>query len=148
VARYTTTRRLPYAPEQVFALVADVERYPEFIPWITSLRTWNAKGEANGPGSVDAEASVGFSFLRERFATRVTRDPEAKVIDVGLLSGPFRKLANQWRFVPDGEGTRVEFVIDFEFRARLLDALLRANFDRAVNRLIVCFEARAAQLYG
>ncbi len=146
--KYTVTRRLGYTPDQLFALVGDVERYPDFIPWVTHMRTWNAKVEADGASSVDAEAGVGFSFLRERFATRVRRDPAARAIDVSLLSGPFRKLENRWRFTPDGEGTRVEFLIDFAFRLPFLDAILNANFDKAVNRLIACFEARAAALYG
>lgn len=131
----------------MFELVGDVEKYPEFIPWITYLRTWNAR-EEGGVRLSDAEAGVGFSFLRERFSTSVRRDPAAKTIDVGLLSGPFRKLENRWRFSPDpAGGTRIDFVIDFEFKVRLLDAVLRANFDKAVNRLIACFEDRARQLY-
>lgn len=149
MARHTVSRRLPYTPQQLFALVGDVERYPEFVPWVTHMRTWNAQVLPDQVTSVDAEAAVGFSFLRERFATRVRRDPVKGLIEVGLLSGPFRKLENRWRFTaePDG-GTRIDFLIDFEFRVRLLDALLRANFDRAVNRLIECFEARARELYG
>lgn len=148
MARHAVTRVLPYTPEQLFDLVGDVERYPEFVPWVTHMRVWNARAEPDGASSVDAEAGVGFSFLRERFATRVRRDPAAGTIDVSLLSGPFRKLENQWRFTPEGEGTRIAFAIDFEFKVRLLDALLQANFDRAVRKLISCFEARARVLYG
>ncbi len=149
MARYTVVRRLPYSPEQLFELVGDVEKYPEFVPWVTHMRTWNLRAESGGASSVDAEAGVGFSFLRERFATKVRRDPVARTIDVSLISGPFRKLQNEWRFSPDGEGgTRIDFLIDFEFRVRLLDGLLRANFDRAVGKLIACFEARARALYG
>lgn len=148
MARYTVTRRLAYTPDELFNLVGDVERYPEFIPWVTHMRTWNARAEVDGTTSVDAEAGVGFSFLKERFATRVKRDPGTRSIDVSLLSGPFRKLENRWRFTPEGEGTRIDFLIDFAFRLPFLDAILRANFDKAVNRLIACFEARAATLYG
>lgn len=134
---------LPYSPDQLFRLVGDVARYPDFVPWITSMRTWNPTAR-----SVDAEAGVGFAFLRERFATRVTRDAERRQIDVSLLSGPFRRLENRWRFVAEGEGTRVLFDIDFQFRSRLLDALLAANFSHAVERLMGCFEAEARRLYG
>lgn len=139
---------LPYTPDQLFGLVGDVARYPEFVPWITSMRTWNARGAGEGVDSVDAEAGVGFSFLRERFATRVRRDAGARQIDVNLLSGPFRKLTNRWRFLEDPEGTRIEFDIDFQFKSRLLEGLLASNFHHAVGRLMGCFEDRARALYG
>jgi coenzyme Q-binding protein COQ10 len=139
---------LPYSPDQLFALVGDVARYPEFVPWITSMRTWNARDEAPGVTALDAEAGVGFSFLRETFATRVRRDANAQRIDVSLLHGPFRKLANRWRFEANPAGTFLTFDIDFEFKSRLLDMMLAANFERAVNKLIGCFEARAAALYA
>ena len=101
-----------------------------------------------GVEAVDAEAGVGFSFLKERFSTRVRRDPTNSRIDVSLLSGPFKHLANRWEFYPAEVGTRVEFDIDFQFKSRLLEALLAANFGRAVDRLMECFEARAKALYG
>ncbi len=138
---------LPYTPDQLFELVGDVEAYPKFVPWITGMRTWN--GRVDGPVStVDAEAQVGFSFLREKFATRVRRDKDARSIDVSLLYGPFKRLSNGWRFMPEGDATRVEFVIEFAFKSALLDAMLAANVDRAAGKLIACFEARAQQLHG
>jgi len=119
------------------------------VPWITGMRTWNARELEPGVDSVDAEAKVGFSFLKERFSTRVTRDAGQRQIDVGLLAGPFRRLENRWRFEDDGAGaTRVVFDIDFQFKSRLLDRLLAANFAHAVERLMACFEARAERLYG
>ena len=142
------SRVLPYTPDQLFALVGDVDRYPEFVPWISSMRTWNARTLADGVETVDAEAGVGFSFLRERFATRVRRDRAERQIDVSLLSGPFRKLNNTWRFLDDEGGTRVEFDIDFQFKSRLLEGLLAANFHHAVEKLMGCFEDRAKALYG
>lgn len=146
--RHQVTKVLPYTPEQLRALVGDVERYPEFVPWISAMRTWNARDLGEGVDTLDAEAGVGFSFLKERFATRVRRDSANQQIEVNLLSGPFRKLANRWRFFPDTGGTRVEFDIDFEFKSRLLDGLLKANFHHAVDRLMTCFEDRARALYG
>ena len=139
---------LPYTPDQLFALVGDVERYPEFVPWITSMRTWNARELGQGADSLDAEAGVGFSFLKERFATRVRRDSAERRIDVTLLSGPFRRLTNTWRFLEDEAGGRIEFDIDFQFKSRLLEGLLAANFHHAVERLMTCFEDRARTLYG
>ncbi|HQR89426.1 MAG: ubiquinone-binding protein [Caulobacter sp. 12-67-6] len=145
--RHVVTRVLPYSPEQLFALVGDVEAYPSFVPWITGMRTWNARQDGS-ISLVDAEAQVGFSFLKERFATRVRRDAEHLTVDVSLLYGPFKRLSNQWRFTPNSAGTSVEFVIDFAFKSRMLDALLAANLDRAADKLIACFEARARQIHG
>ncbi|MFC3070046.1 type II toxin-antitoxin system RatA family toxin [Phenylobacterium soli] len=140
---------LPYTPDQLFRLVGDVAAYPEFVPWLTSMRTWNQRHLSEGVEAVDAEAGVGFAFLKERFATRVRRDAQNRQIDVSLLSGPFRKLENRWRFLDAGHGcTRVEFDIDFQFKSRLLEALLTANFSHAVDRLMSCFEDRAKSLYG
>ncbi|MDQ0463071.1 coenzyme Q-binding protein COQ10 [Caulobacter ginsengisoli] len=146
--RHELTRILPYRPEQLFELVGDVEQYPKFVPWISALRVWNRRETAPGITSLDAEASVGFSFLRERFSTRVVRDANTRTITVSLLSGPFRKLHNRWRFEEHPTGTAVHFEIDFEFKIRMLDRLLDANFDHAVNRLIGCFDERARALYG
>ena len=147
--KHHVSKLLPYAPDQLLDLVGDVNAYPEFVPWITSMRTWNARDLGEGVAAVDAEAGVGFSFLKERFATRVRRDAIGKQIDVNLLSGPFKRLINRWRFLDAGHGaTRVEFDIDFQFKSRLLDALLTANFATAVEKLMACFEARAAALYG
>ena len=146
--RHQVTRTLPYTPDQLFALVGDVDAYPQFVPWIVGMRTWNGRTDSQGVSWTDAEAKVGFSFLRETFSTRVRRDPAGRQIDVGLISGPFKALRNQWRFEPEGEGTRVVFDIDFEFKSKMLGALLASNFSHAVDKLMVCFEARAKALYG
>jgi len=147
--RHALTKVLPYAPDQLFALVGDVDRYPEFVPWLTTMRTWNAHEIEPGVNCVDAEAGVGFSFLRETFATRVIRDANARHIGVNLIRGPFRALKNDWRFNPaEGGGTEIAFSIEFEFKSRLLDAFLAANMDRAIDKLIACFEGRAKALYG
>lgn len=146
--RHQVSRSLPYTPDQLFRLVGDVARYPQFVPWITSMRTWNAREISATENALDAEAGVGFAFLKERFSTRVRRDAAQRLISVSLISGPFRRLENRWRFVDDGQGTRVEFEIDFEFKSRLLEGLLSANFAHAVNRLMSCFEDEARRLYG
>ena len=145
--RHHVSKLLPYTPDQLFALVGDVAAYPDFVPWITSMRTWNARTLGAGIEALDAEAGIGFSFLKERFSTRVRRDTLGRKIEVGLLSGPFKTLANRWEFFADPAGTRVEFDIDFQFKSRLLEALLTANFAHAVDRLMECFEARAKALY-
>ena len=146
--RYHIEKVLPYSPDQLFRLVGDVDAYPDFVPWIQSMRTWNARLDGEGVSLVDAQAGVGFSFLKEKFSTRVRRDANARQIDVQLLSGPFKHLANRWRFVEaDGGGTKIEFDIDFEFKSRLLSGMLAANFHHAVDKLMACFEGRAKSLY-
>ena len=142
------TKILPYRPDQLFDLIADVEAYPQFLPWVSSLRAWNRTEAKDGVRSLDAEARVGFAIVRETFATRVTLDERERTIEVGLLYGPFRRLRNLWRFTPEGQGTRVDFEIDFEFKSRLLDTILAANARHAADRLIGCFEGRAKRLYG
>jgi coenzyme Q-binding protein COQ10 len=146
--RHAVVRILPYSPAQLLDMVGDVRAYPEFVPWITSMRVWNERTDAQGETLLDAEAAVGFSFLRERFSTRVRKDPAAGEITVSLLHGPFRRLLNRWRFHEDPKGTRIDFEIDFEFKSILLQTLLAANFHHAVDRLIGCFEDRARALYG
>ena len=148
MARYHVTRTLPYSPDQVFALVGDVEAYPQFVPWITAMQVGPAQAEADGVSVVDAKASIGFSFLTEAFSTRVLREAPRRTITVSLISGPFRRLENVWTFRPHRVGCEVVFDIDFQFKAKMLDLLLKANFGFAVDKLIACFEARARSLYG
>ena len=146
--RYHIEKILPYTPDQLFQLVGNVDAYPEFVPWIQSMRTWNARSEGEGVSLVDAQAGVGFAFLKEKFSTRVRRDAATRQVDVPLLSGPFKHLANRWRFIENDGGTKIEFDIDFEFKSRLLSGMLAANFHHAVDKLMSCFEARAQTLYG
>ena len=148
MAVHRVTRVLPYKPQQLAELVADVRAYPDFVKWVTSMRTWNPREEAPGVSLIDAEASVGFSFLKERFSTWVRHDRNLPRVEVGLLRGPFRNLKNRWDFHPDPAGTRLEFMIDFAFRSPILNAMLQANFDLAVGKLIASFEAEAKRRYG
>ncbi|HEY0052283.1 MAG TPA: SRPBCC family protein [Caulobacteraceae bacterium] len=148
MARHALKRVLPYTPEQLFDLVGDVEAYPDFVPWITLMRVANRRTEGEGVSVLDAVAGVGFSFLNERFATRVKRNRPDLQIDVSLLNGPFKRLQNRWTFRSHPQGAEIDFLIDFEFKSKILDMMLHANFDRAVAKLITCFEARAKALYG
>jgi len=145
---HSRKRYSPYTPEQLFALVGDVERYPQFLPWLSSLRTWNPRFESEGVELLDAEAEVRFAVIREKFSSRVRRDRPAMTIDVNLISGPFRKLQNQWRFRPHPGGSELTFDIDFEFGSRFLEGMFAANFPKAVVSIIKRFEARATELYG
>jgi len=141
--RHHVIRVLPYSPQLLFSLVGDVERYPEFVPWCQSMRVWNRRPPVDGIDQLDAEAGVAFSFLREKFATRVRRDSQLMTIEVSLLYGPFRRLQNRWQFDHAPGGCEVRFDIDFEFKTPMLDRILAANFEPAVSRLMACFEARA-----
>jgi coenzyme Q-binding protein COQ10 len=141
--RHHVSRILPYSPDQLFDLVGDVARYPEFVPWITAMRVDPTRNLGEGRSTLFAEAGVGFSFLKEQFGTNVMRDSAGRKIEVTLVSGPFKRLHNVW-----ASGCEVVFDIDFEFKAKVLDLLLKANFGLAVDRLIACFESRARALYG
>ena len=137
------TRILPYTPEQVFDLVADVERYPEFLPWCLACRIRNRESET----SFTADLVVGFKMVREQFTSKVTLD-RARSILVEYLQGPFEHLRNEWKFSAAPEGTKVEFFLSFEFRSRLLQSLIGMLFEEAVRRMVGAFEGRAARLYG
>jgi coenzyme Q-binding protein COQ10 len=146
--RHTLTRRLPYRPDQLFDLVGAVELYPDFVPWVSDMTVTNRRSAEAGVTLLDARAQVGFSIIHESFSTRVRLDAPSLAVDADLISGPFRRLETQWRFREMGAGAELSFMIDFEFGSRLLQALLAANFERAVAKLIGCFEQRAKSLYG
>ena len=146
--KHTETKVLPYRPDDLFRLVGDVDHYPQFVPWVSAMRTWNSVTIEPGVTQVDAEAEVRFAIVRERFATRVRRDANRRQIDVDLLYGPFKSLHNRWRFEDHPCGTKVEFLIEFAFKSRLLEKLLAANAHLAATRIMGCFEQRAKALYA
>lgn len=137
------TRVLPYTPEQMFALVADVERYPEFLPWCLACRIRSRESE----DAFTADLQVGFKMVREQFTSRVTLD-KPSMITVNYLRGPFEHLTNEWKFRAVPEGTAVDFYLTFEFKSRLLQTLIGVLFEEAVHRMVSAFEARAAKLYA
>lgn len=139
---HSEARTLPYAAEQMFALVADVGRYPEFLPWCLGARIRERR-----PDRILAELEIGFRLLRERFLSRVTLDPPCR-IDVSYEDGPFEYLNSRWTFTPVAGGVRVDFFVDFEFRSRLLQKLMGVVFGEAVRRMVGAFEKRARDLYG
>ena len=140
--RFTEHRLLPYTPEQLYHLVADVENYPAFLPWCLSVRITDSSDD-----ELRAEMVVGFKLLRERFTSRVQFTP-GRQIDVEYVDGPFRYLRNRWQFGPAPNGCKLDFDIDFEFRSRLLRKVMGPLFDEAVRRMIGAFEARARNCYG
>ncbi len=136
-------RIVPHKPQQMYALVADVEKYPEFLPWCADLKITSRKGNI-----IEANTSVGFKALRESFQSRVTLLPDDSRIEVEYLNGPFRYLNNHWVFHKHAKGCEIEFYIDFEFRSKMLQLLMGALFNEAVRIMVRSFEARARHLYG
>jgi coenzyme Q-binding protein COQ10 len=156
MSKYTETRFLPYAPAQLFELVAAVDRYPEFLPWCLAARILSAENLRGAPhkGLMVAELVIGFRMIRERYTSRVTLQPPQR-IDVTCVEGPFRYLNNRWIFepvAPSAErpvgGTMLTFHIEFEFRSTLLQSLIGGLFNEAVRRMVAAFESRAKQLYS
>jgi len=132
----------------MFDLVADSEKYPEFLPLCVGMKTRSRGDDANGDEIVLAEMEVGYKALHERFVTRNTLDRKALKITVEYVEGPFSRLRNIWRFVPEGEGCKVEFYIDYEFKSRLLAVLMGSMFDAVFRTFASAFEARAEKIYG
>ena len=141
--RHSEDRYLPYTPEQLFDLVADVGRYDEFLPWVVAVRV-----RSSSESETVADLVVGFGAFKERFTSRVHKT-RPTLICVDYIEGPLKYLHNEWRFerAADG-GTDVHFSVDFAFRSRLFESLAGAMFDRALRRMISAFEQRAAALYG
>jgi coenzyme Q-binding protein COQ10 len=144
-------RVLPYTPEQLYELVRDVERYPEFLPWCQALRV--RRREPAGDGElVLADMVIGFKVFRERFTSRVLATPatpgRAPRIDVAYTEGPFKFLNNHWVFNALPEGTEIDFFVDFEFNSRILEKAIGLVFNEAVQKMVNAFEARARQVYG
>lgn len=129
----------------MFEVVADVERYPQFLPWVVALRVLSRE-RVKDREIVTAEMAVGYGALRETYTSRVILDAGARGIDVAQTSGPFKQLENHWRFTPDGAGCRVEFSLAFEFRNRLLNAVAGAAFGKVYIKMADAFEARAKAL--
>ena len=140
--RHSETRRLPYTPQQMFDLVAEVGRYAEFLPWVTAIRV-----RSDSATEMVADMIVGFKGLRETFTSKVEKTCPAH-IHVDYLDGPLRYLRNDWRFAPEGQGCAVDFTVDFQFKNRVFEALAGQVFGTALRRMIGAFEARAAALYG
>ena len=140
--QHRETRHLPYTPEQMFDLVADVARYPEFLPWVSAMRV-----RRDTPTETVADMIVGFKGLRETFTSRVEKS-RAEAIRVEYVDGPLKYLRNEWRFRPDAEGCAVDFLVDFAFKNRVFEMLAGQVFGQALRRMIGAFETRADTLYG
>ena len=140
--RHSETRFLPYSPEQLFDLVADVARYDEFLPWVVAVRV-----RSSSEAETVADLVVGFNAFKERFTSKVVKEKPGRIV-VDYVEGPLKYLHNEWRFEPADGGTNVGFSVDFAFKSRIFEALAGQMFDRALRRMISAFEQRAAALYG
>lgn len=135
-------RFVPYRPEEMYRLVAEVERYPEFLPWCVGARI-----RKRTQTEIVADLMIGYKMVRETFTSRVRLSPPDR-IDVRYEDGPFRYLNNHWVFEPADGGCTIDFYVDFEFKSRMLQKIVSVIFNEAVRRMVGAFEARAHALYG
>ena len=141
--RHSETRHLPYTPDQMYDLVADVGSYGQFLPWVSAVRI-----RSNSETEMVADLMVGFKALREKFTSKVSKQRPAE-IHVDYIDGPLKYLHTDWKFASDGQGGAVvDFSIEFEFKSRLFEMVAGQVFDRALRMMIGAFEERAAKLYA
>lgn len=139
---HAETKTLPHTQEQMFDLVADIERYPQFLPWCLEANIWKQEGNV-----VYADLVIGYKMFRERFTSKVTLEKPGH-IHVEYLKGPLKYLSNHWRFLPDNTGSCViDFFVDFEFKNPIFQKVMGVFFNEAVKRMVAAFEARADALY-
>ena len=147
--QFSTKRRVQHSAADMFDLVADVERYPEFVPLCRSLQVRKRSEEDDGRTVIIADMTVAYKLISERFTSRVTLDRPKLQILVEYLEGPFRKMNNRWHFAGVSEqACDVEFFIAYEFRSRTLGVLMGAMFETAFRRFSAAFEQRADRVYG
>ena len=147
--QFETRRPVPHSPDEMYALVADVERYPEFVPLCQALKIRQRTPRPDGTEVVVADMTVSFKLVRESFTSQVTLDRPNLKIQVEYLRGPFKNLENRWTFEPKGEDAcDVGFYLAYEFKSRMLAVLMGTMFDTAFARFAAAFEKRADVIYG
>ncbi|MBF0164434.1 MAG: type II toxin-antitoxin system RatA family toxin [Magnetococcales bacterium] len=139
--RIRISETVPFAPEQMYGLVVDVERYPDFLPWCAATRVWDRT-----PTQFMAEMTVSFKGIRETFRTLDIIDP-GKRIEINLRDGPFKYLVSTWAFAPAPKGAQVDFFIDFSFQSRMKEMIMGPVFSEASRRMLDAFKSRAAVVY-
>lgn len=145
---HSETRQMPYSAQQMFDLVADVEKYPEFLPWNAAARIRSQTAQPDGSEVMEADLVISFKVFREKFASRVTLWPDQMKIDTEYLDGPFKYMISNWKFTDNADGCAVDFHVDFEFRNRILQSAAGLFFYEAMQRIVRAFERRAHTLYG
>jgi coenzyme Q-binding protein COQ10 len=147
--RFSNKRRVLHTADQMFDLVADVERYPEFVPLCHALKVRQRNAKPDGLEVIVADMTVSFKLVKETFTSRVTLDRAGRKIHVEYVNGPFSALENRWTFEPkEGNACDVTFFIAYEFKSRMLAMLMGTMFDTAFARLSAAFEKRADAIYG
>ncbi|MEO0503891.1 MAG: type II toxin-antitoxin system RatA family toxin [Pseudomonadota bacterium] len=144
---HSETRFLPYTPQQMYDLVADVASYPQFLPWCAAARVRKVTPEADHQ-VMEADLVISFKVFRERFGSCVVLYPDAHKIDTEYLDGPFRHMKSNWAFSEAEGGCNVSFFVDFEFRNAILQGIIGVVFNEAMQRIVRAFERRAAALHG
>lgn len=147
MASHSETRKLPYTSQQMYDLVADIESYPQFLPWCAAARI-RQRIPAVDHEVTEADLVISFKVFRERFGSRVTLWPGERKIETAYLDGPFRHMESVWRFEEVEGGCNIHFNVDFEFRNRVLQGVIGVVFNDAMQRIVRAFERRAASLYG
>jgi coenzyme Q-binding protein COQ10 len=149
VPQFANKRRVLHSAAEMFDLVADVERYPEFVPLCKALKVRQRTPKPDGTEIIVADMTVSFKVVREAFTSRVTLDRPSRKILVEYLQGPFSKLENRWSFEPQSDSScDVSFFISYEFKSRMVAMLMGTMFDTAFQRLAAAFEKRADAIYG
>ncbi|ADE38453.1 type II toxin-antitoxin system RatA family toxin [Candidatus Puniceispirillum marinum] len=136
-------RVVSHTPEQLYALVLDVQKYPQFLPWCLAARV-----KSQTEHELAADLIIGFNMFRETFTSYVEFDADTLEINVRYAEGPFKHLTNNWRFLPHEDGCEIDFYVDFEFNSRLLQSVIETLFTEAVRRMVRAFESRADELYS
>ena len=145
--RHSETKPLPYSAQQMYDLVADVGKYPEFLPWCAAARI-RSREDRGDHEVMEADLVISFKVFRERFGSRVTLWPQDMRIETEYLDGPFRYMKSDWSFKDTDTGCDVSFFVDFEFKNAVLQGIIGVVFNEAMQRIVRAFESRAAQLYG
>ncbi len=144
---HSETRFLPYSPQQMYDLVADVASYPQFLPWCAAARVKSVVPYEDKQ-VMTADLVISFKVFRERFGSRVVLCPEMKEIDTEYVDGPFRYMKSTWKFDEAEGGCDVSFFVDFEFKNAILQGIIGVVFNEAMQRIVRAFERRAKELYG
>jgi coenzyme Q-binding protein COQ10 len=143
VISHAEKRIVPYTPEQMYNLVADVAHYAEFLPWCMDVKILRASDT-----EIIADLTAGYKFIRERFRSRVVLDQKSRIIEIDYLSGPLKHLDTIWQFLPHPDGCLIDFKVVFEFESRLIQNMAMMFFNEIVKRMVASFEKRAADIYS
>lgn len=145
---HSETRFLPYTPQEMYDLVADVANYPKFLPWNSAARIRSRSEMGDGSERMEADLIISFKVFREKFGSRVILWKDLKKIDTEYLDGPFRYMRSTWHFREAEGGCEIDFMVDFEFKNAILQGIIGVVFNEAMQRIVRAFERRAVELYG